>query len=63
MKVRHVMPSAIEIGMPVSISADQKGEDNHAGHRVTSAAPMPGSSTIDALDMGVVMMRQSPVRQ
>ena len=45
MKVSTVMPSAIEIGMPVSISAISSAEDDQAAHRVTSAAPTPGAST------------------
>ena len=58
MKVSTVMPSAIEIGMPVSISAISSPKMISAAHRVTSAAPMPGSFDVDALDMGVVVMRQ-----
>ena len=44
MKVRTVMPSAIEIGMPVSINAISREKMIRAAHRVTPAAPTPGSS-------------------
>ena len=58
MKVKTVRPSAIEIGMPVSISRISRPKMIQRGHRVTSAAPIPGSLDIDALDMGVVVVRQ-----
>ena len=42
---------------------DQEAEDEHAGHRVTSAAPMPGSSTSTPSTWAWSWCGSSPVRQ
>ncbi len=58
-KVSTVRPSAIEIGMPVSISTISRPKMMMRGHRASPpAAPMPGSSTSMPSTWRVVVMRQ-----
>ena len=61
-KLSTVRPSAIEIGMPVSISAISSAEDQRAVHRgrVSSAARSPGRGRAldDTFDMARIVMRQ-----
>ena len=69
-KVSTVRPSAIEIGMPVSISARQQPEDDEAGHGCAPGVDVSGVQVrgqlrplgrvflVEALDVAVVGVRQ-----
>ena len=55
-KVSTVRPSAIEIGMPVSISAISRPKMKARAHRATSFGD--GRRVIDALDLAGIVVRQ-----
>ena len=59
-KVSTDRPSEIEIGMPVSISANSSPKIMRGAHHASPSA-IGAVGCFDALDMGRVMMRHSPV--